>query len=149
MSLKLLVMALLITSCLGCQHKPIPVTITVQETINLDRAHQPAPLYIKFYQLSDPARLQAVGIRELWQDEQAVLGNSLLAVNPYTVFPGEAQRQTLRLDRAMTAICVVGFYRQPWDKHWVDCLERHTLSRYWGMQISVDIQSQGIYLHDL
>lgn len=148
MPYRLFIIGWILSICLGCQPKQIPVAISVAKGINRDQTAQPAPLYIKFYQVSDPTQLQAADILELWQDEQAALGQSVLSVTPVTVFPGQAAQHILRLQSTMSAICVVGFYRQPWNKHWRDCWGKPALSRYFGSRISVEVKAQGIYIHD-
>ena len=120
MLIKTGVWALIAVLLAGCHTKQWSVQMRTQGMINGDSRGQAAPMLVKLYQLSDSTRLLGAMFRELWQDDQNALGRSLLRVQEIMVYPAQTIQKLVPIEHDVVCLCIVGFYRKPWNKHWRD-----------------------------
>ncbi len=57
----------------------VRITFDVAEAINPDEKHTPSPLYIRFYELSSDQRFSKADFLSLYQNDEQLLGDELLA----------------------------------------------------------------------
>ena len=132
---------LLLTAC-----KTTPLTIHYQVTpvLNLSAEHKALPLYTKLYQLQTSDQFLDIGLRELWRDDQNVLGKSFISHNELTLQPGQTVKQSISLSRDANVICIAGFYRKPWKKQWRDCHPLGQINRFVKNNLTVNVGTDGI-----
>ena len=98
----------------ACGHAPapcpgpesIPVILHAGDRLNADEAGQALPTTVRLYQLKDVGRLATATVDQMLESDRAVLGEDLLSVREFTLYPGEA------------FLAVVAFFRHPVGSGW-------------------------------
>lgn len=100
--------------------KPEPANLwaAASEELNPNPDGEPLPTLIRVYQLSEVGELQQASFDELMRDAEGALGDSLLATNEITVFPGRSAFQDFERDPGAKYVVGVAVVRQPSGTSW-------------------------------
>lgn len=81
----------------ACSAPQVKLNLSSTENLNMKNAKEPLPVVVRIYQLTDPKLFENATFNELWKNDLAVLGNTLLRKDSLTLDP--ASRQKVRFDR--------------------------------------------------
>jgi type VI secretion system protein VasD len=81
----------------ACSAPQVKVNLSSTANLNMNNAREPLPVVIRIYQLTDPKLFENATFNELWKNDLAVLGSTLLRKDSLTLDP--ASQQKIRLER--------------------------------------------------
>lgn len=92
---------------------PTPVTASVEASpfLNPDRNNRPSPVVVIVYGLSDDAKFKDSGFFELYEQEQATLGDAIKSRQEFIIAPGDIRELDLEIDAAATFLAVLAAFR--------------------------------------
>ena len=91
----LVILVLILLS--ACSTPQVKVNLSSTANLNMNNAKEPLPVVVRIYQLTDPKLFENATFNELWKNDLAVLGNSLLRKDSLTLDP--ASHKKIRLER--------------------------------------------------
>jgi type VI secretion system protein VasD len=102
----------------ACSAPQVKLNLSSTENLNMKNAKDPLPVVVRIYQLTDPKLFENASFNELWKNDLAVLGNTLLRKDSLTLDP--ASHQKIRFDRheqTRYVALMAAFNNQP-DNSW-------------------------------
>jgi type VI secretion system protein VasD len=92
---------------------PTPVTASVEASpfLNPDRNNRPSPVVVIVYGLTDDAKFKDAGFFELYEQEQATLGDAVKSRQEFIIAPGDIKDLALEIDAAATFLAVLAAFR--------------------------------------
>jgi type VI secretion system protein VasD len=81
----------------ACSAPQVKLNLSSTENLNMNNGKEPLPVVVRVYQLTDPKVFENATFHELWKNDLAILGNTLLRKDSLTLDP--ASRQKVRFDR--------------------------------------------------
>ena len=137
---------ILVLAMSACSTQLIKVCLQSSRQLNPDRHHQSLPVQLWLYQLSTPSPFQHATFWELWRDDQASLGHSLLNKTIVTVIPGHRQMISLRRVRLARYLGVVAIFRKPSGNSWRALQKLPTTYRLLSNSITVWLHNNSVRL---
>lgn len=86
--------------------------------INPNLRQQSLPVQIKVYQLRNKDSFKAANFQQLWQQDQAILGNDLLQQKSIIVNPYSADKLSIKLLPDCNYLGFVAVFRHPEISRW-------------------------------
>lgn len=86
--------------------------------INPDSNRRPSPLVVRIYELSDRNRFETAEFFSLYDDDRAVLGESLLSSVDLVLLPGHKQKHVMSLDSKTRYVGVMAEFRDIENATW-------------------------------
>jgi type VI secretion system protein VasD len=123
----------------ACSTPQVKLNLSSTANLNLNNARGPLPVVVRIYQLNDPKLFENATFNELWKDDLAVLGNSLLRKDSLTLDP--ASHQKIRLDRheqTRFVALMAAFNNQP-DNSWR--VVKKTSGSFLGIKMSTKLNA--------
>jgi len=129
----LFVLMLGVAGCGLLQRKPPPTEIeikpapqeasidfiaTASPLVNPSPAGQPSPVVLRLYQLNGETAFAGANFRQLWEDDEATLGPTLLGKTEIYLEPGGIERIKANLIEGTTIVAVVVGFRQFENAKW-------------------------------
>lgn len=126
----------LLLSLAGCgmlQRKPPPTEIEIKPApqeasidfiavasplVNPSPGGEPSPVVLRLYQLNGETAFANASFRQLWEDDEATLGATLLGKTEMYLSPGGVERIRANLIEGTVIVAVVVGYRQFEDAKW-------------------------------
>jgi type VI secretion system protein VasD len=102
----------------ACSAPQIKLNLSSTENLNMNSRKEPLPVVVRVYQLTDPKSFENATFHELWKNDLAILGNTLLRKDSLTLDP--ASRQKVRFERheqTRYVALMAAFNSQP-DNSW-------------------------------
>lgn len=96
----------------------VRVTIDSDAEVNPDVDGKPLSVVVRIYQLSERAPFATASPRQLWDDEKAVLGNSLISQREITLLPDQQKVDVAALDPKAQFVGVAAFFRNTASAQW-------------------------------
>ena len=112
------VSALLLTACSYLPQVPLKLNVAAARSINPSAYHKPLPVLIKVYSLSSEQAFINASFQQIWQDDAATLGDSLVNQQEFMLAPDEKSRITLPRGRGATFIAVAAIFRDAKHGQW-------------------------------
>lgn len=109
---------ILIALLSACSPAPINVTINSTEQLNQDQRNNPLPVQVKIYQLRDKNAFLQATFRELWRQDAATLGNSMLDKQEITINPSSETKIVLTCKKDCRYVGIVAIFRRPQGNNW-------------------------------
>lgn len=81
----------------ACGAPKLKVDLSSTSNLNMNTASEPLPVVVCIYQLTDPKVFENATFSELWKNDLAILGSTLLRKDSLTLDP--ASRQKVRFER--------------------------------------------------
>jgi type VI secretion system protein VasD len=116
--IKILILIFFIFLLIGCSPEPINVAINPAYQLNADQQSESLPVEVRLYQLRDKDAFLQATFRELWQQDTATLGNSLLDKRTLMVSPGVRTERSLTRNKDCQYLGVMAVFRRPWSSDW-------------------------------
>lgn len=100
--------------------RPEPANLWVEGSSNLnpDSAGDPLPTLVRVYQLSNLGELEQASFEQMMRTPERVLGNTLLATEDVTVYPGRSTFRSFERDPGANYVVGVAVVRQPRGDQW-------------------------------
>lgn len=123
-----LVLALLV-GCSGTQRPPcnIPeegnLIVEATERLNPDEKGRSLPTIIRIYQLKNLGDIELASFQKMWREAEDTLGESLIAADEFTVYPGQTIKRTFERDPAASYLVGVAIVRRPAGVSWRTILD--------------------------
>ena len=129
----LFVLMLGVAGCGMFQRKPPPTEIeikpapqeasidfiaTASPLVNPAPGGQPSPIVLRLYQLNGETAFASASFRQLWEDDEAALGPTLLGKTEMYLDPGGIERIKANLIEGTTIVAVVAGFRQFENAKW-------------------------------
>ncbi len=98
----------------ACSAPQVKVNLSSTANLNMNNAREPLPVVVRIYQLTDPKLFENATFNELWKNDIAILGNSLLRKDSLTLDP--ASQHKIRLERheqTRFVAVMAAFHHQP------------------------------------
>jgi len=111
----------ILISCLllaACSASTMQINLTSSKHLNLDTENNSLPVVVRVYVLTNDGAFLDASFRELWRDDKAVLGNTMLDREEYTLAPNS--HLTIKVTHTNQAkyFAVVGLFRHPHGSEW-------------------------------
>lgn len=92
---------------------PTPVTASVEASpfLNPDRNNRPSPVVVIVYGLTDDSKFKDAGFFELYEQEQATLGDAVKSRQEFIIAPGDIKDLEIEIDAAATFFAVLAAFR--------------------------------------
>jgi len=123
--LRILVCFGLVFATVGCNKStvctiPEPANLWVRGTheLNPDASGDPLPTLVRVYQLSNLGELEQASFEQMMQKPAEVLGDTLLATEEVTVYPGRSAFRSFERDPGANYVVGVAVVRQPSGNQW-------------------------------
>lgn len=112
-----LVGALILAGCAGDVEPPPPPTvivtqITAVDSLNPDSQGRASPLVVRLYELSAAAPFDTADFFDIYDQDRATLGETLVAMDEIRVLPDESKSMTRTLEPRTRFIGVVAAFRE-------------------------------------
>lgn len=111
--------------------------------INPDPSGRPSPLLVRFYGLSSLGKFETADFFELYDDDEALLGNALELREEFSFAPGERQTIERQLNENTRYIAVIGAYRDIGGTQWRTSIE---IEPHETARLDVLLEDSGISL---
>jgi type VI secretion system protein VasD len=111
-------MLLLVLTMVACSGPMVRLDLKSDATLNPDRKGDPLPVVVRVYQLNDKGAFESATFNQLWKNDAAILGKTMLTRNELILNP--ASNDKVELDRHEQAkyVGVVAVFRNPVDRRW-------------------------------
>lgn len=96
----------------------VRVTVMADESVNPNVDGDPLSVVVRIYQLNERSPFAIVSPRQLWRDDEAALGDSLLSRRELTVLPGEQEIDTAALAPRAHFVGIAAFFRNTVSDAW-------------------------------
>jgi type VI secretion system VasD/TssJ family lipoprotein len=99
---------------------PEPANLWVRGTngLNPDPDGSPLPTLVRVYQLSNVGELEQASFEEMMRTPEEVLGESILATEELTVYPGRSTFRVFERNPGANYVVAVAVVRQPSGNQW-------------------------------
>jgi len=99
---------------------PEPGNLWVQGSyeLNPDSSGEPLPTLVRIYQLSNLGEFEQASFEEMMTGSDEVLGDTLLATEEVTVYPGRSTFRSFERDPGANYVVGVAVVRQPSGTQW-------------------------------
>ena len=110
---------------------PEPANLWVRGTadLNPNSSGEPLPTLVRVYQLSNLGELEQASFEQMMQRPEEVLGDTLLASEEVTVYPGRSTFRSFERDPGANYLVGVAVVRQPGGTQWRAVLPMPTCGR--------------------
>lgn len=137
--IRMVLVALSVTLMSACSTPQVQVNLSSTANLNMNNAKEPLPVVVRIYQLSDPKLFENATFNELWKNDLAVLGNSLLRKDSLTLDPASHQKiQIERHDQTRFVALMAAFNNQP-NNSWR--VVKKSGGSFLGIKTSTNIQA--------
>ncbi|MBZ9556816.1 MULTISPECIES: type VI secretion system lipoprotein TssJ [unclassified Modicisalibacter] len=96
----------------------VQVAVEAGDSVNPDVDGDPLSVVVRIYQLTERPPFATASPRQLWRDDEAALGDSLLSRRELTVLPGERAVDTAALAPRAQFVGVAAFFRNTVSGAW-------------------------------
>ena len=146
----LAILAITISMLTACGGPSIKVDLSSTPNLNLNANSEPLPVVVRIYQLSDRSSFETTSFADIWKQDMAVLGNSMLTRNEVILNP--ASENELEFDRHKQAkyVGVVAIFRDPVERKWRDVYELSTswMGKRFSSSFSVNLAGNTLHITD-
>lgn len=108
----------LIVMLAGCGAAPLHVKINSASQLNPDEQNHSLPVQVVIYQLRDPQVFEQATFEELWQNDAALLGSSMMSRQVIDIAPHTQNKITIDREKEAAYIGVIAIFRNPENGHW-------------------------------
>lgn len=124
---------------------PEPANLWVQGSydLNPDASGDPLPTLVRVYQLSNLGELEQASFEEMLAQSDEVLGETLLATEEITVYPGQSTFRSFERDPSANYVVGVAVVRQPSGTQWRSVLTMPTCGKDSGTRPMVRFTLDG------
>jgi type VI secretion system protein VasD len=148
-NIKLSALILSVSVIAACSGPMVHVDLRSDESLNPDRKGDPLPVVVRVYQLNDKGAFESATFNQLWKNDEAILGGTLLTRNELILNP--ASKDKVELDRHEQAkyVGVVAVFRNPVDRKWraMRELRDDIVTKKLSLSSSFDVSLIGNSLH--
>lgn len=102
-----------------CEELPPRIVIGAGGRLNTEPGSPGLPVQLKLYQLTTEDALREGFFDDIWADDSAVLGESLLETRKVTVFPDTTQQFTWPRNPRANTLSAVALFREPRGRDWL------------------------------
>lgn len=116
--IRILFLTPLLFIMVSCGGPVIKINMSSSPNINLNKKHEPLPVVIRVYQLSDKGIFESVTFNQMWKSDAKALSNTLLTKNEIVLNP--SSKDYVELDRHTEAkyVGVIAIFRTPSQRKW-------------------------------
>jgi type VI secretion system protein VasD len=97
---------------------PTKVKLAATERINPDSAGAALPTVVRLYQLKEIVRVEESDFTAVWETPKEALGQDLVEVQEFTLFPGQSTTAHVALTPAARFLVGVAIFRRPTGTQW-------------------------------
>lgn len=97
---------------------PVQVALEAGSRINPDTTGQALPTVVRLYQTSGVVRLEGADFEDIWERPEPTLGDELIEVQQFTLFPGKAERVPVELKPSARYLIGMAVFRRPTGRQW-------------------------------
>ena len=110
---------------------PEPANLWVRGSaaLNPDASGDPLPTLVRVYQLSNLGELEQASFEQMMRKPEEVLGETLLATEEVTVYPGRSTFRSFERDPGANYVVGVAVVRQPGGTQWRAVLSMPTCGK--------------------
>ncbi len=102
----------------GCSAPQVKIDLSSTAALNMNQDHEPLPVVVNVYQLSDKKAFENASFGELWKSDLTVLSNSLLRKDTLTLDPASQQKLVLQKNDQARYVGIMAAFRQQPDDSW-------------------------------
>jgi type VI secretion system protein VasD len=107
----------------ACKLQLVDMTILASPRINLTEAGQARPVQVRVYQLASDVKLNNADFMDIWKDDKKALGEDLMKVQEFPVYPDSRTDVHFERDEKALIIAVVAIFRSPKGRSWYSTWE--------------------------
>jgi len=124
---------------------PEPANLWIQgsDSLNPDASGEPLPTLVRVYQLSNLGELEQASFEQMMTSPDEVLGETLLAAEEVTVYPGRSTFRSFERDPSANYVVGVAVVRQPSGSQWRSVLSMPSCGKGSGARPMVRFSIDG------
>lgn len=107
----------------SCKLQVVDMTILASPRINPTENGAARPVQTRIYQLSTDARLNNADFIDIWKNDKAVLGDSLIKMEEMPIYPDSRTDLKFERDDKALFVAVVSIFRSPKGRSWFTVFE--------------------------
>jgi type VI secretion system protein VasD len=107
----------------ACKLQVVDMTILASPRINPTDSGEARPVMTRVYQLASDTRLNHADFRDLWKEDKKALGEDLLKVQEFPMYPDSRTDIHFERDANALVVAVVALYRTPKGRTWYSVVE--------------------------
>jgi type VI secretion system protein VasD len=101
-----------------CKPPDVALTLIASKNINRDDDGQARPVQVRMYQLKTDTRILNATFEELWKDDKTTLGEDLVKVDEFPMFPDTRSDTRFKADNSARFLVAVALFRTPRGRSW-------------------------------
>lgn len=107
----------------NCKLQIVDMAILASPRINTTEKGEPRPVQVRVYQLASDTRLNHADFQEMWKDDKKALGEDLLKVQEFPVYPDSRSDVRFERDSKALFVAVMAIFRSPKGRSWYTLFE--------------------------
>lgn len=107
----------------ACKLQVVDMTILASPRINVTDRGEARPVQVRVYQLASDTRLNNVDFQEMWKDDKKALGEDLIKVQEFPVYPDSRTDVRFERDTKALFVAVMAIFRSPKGRSWYTLFE--------------------------
>lgn len=123
----------------GCSTPPIKFGIETGSNLNPNEKSEPLPVVAIVYLLSDDRAFESAEFEELWKNDVASLGDSIVTRQELVLTPASEKRVVLERRNGTKYAAVVAIFREAQDGQWraIKSLPDNYISRHLSKSLHI------------
>jgi type VI secretion system protein VasD len=117
-SLQTILLLILLFSLAACGTSTANLTFTATRHLNQNAENVSLPVIVRVYTLTSVDDFNDASFRELWHNDKAILGNTLISREEYTVNPNHHFTINVVHDASAKYLAIVALFRRPHGSQW-------------------------------
>ncbi len=101
-----------------CKLQKVTGAIIASPNINPSSEGEPRPVQFRLYQIKSDVTFQNASFEKIWKEDKATLGDDLVKVEEFPVYPNTRSNLAIERDPSAQFIVAAGFFREPKGKSW-------------------------------
>jgi type VI secretion system protein VasD len=117
-SLQTILFLILLFSLTACGTSTVNLTFAATRHLNQNAENVSLPVIVRVYTLTSADDFNDASFRELWHNDKAILGSTLIDREEYTVSPNHHFTINVAHDASAKYLAVVALFRRPHGSQW-------------------------------
>ena len=145
-----LVLVVLLAFTAGCSGSQVRLNMSSTANLNLNGDSDPLPVVVNVYQLSDNKAFEEASFTDLWKQDMATLGDSLLIKESLTINPASQELLNYQRHPQTRFVGVMAIFRKPEKEAWrsIKAVADGFLKQKFSSKLMVNLKGSTIEIID-
>ncbi|WP_258868074.1 type VI secretion system lipoprotein TssJ [Alkalilimnicola ehrlichii] len=126
------------------------VGVSSTANLNMNEFNEPLPVVVRVYQLSSAQAFENATFEDLWRDDIAALGDSLVMKEEVVIDPADQRRFEMDRHDQAEYVGAVAIFREPGEQGWksIQPLPSNYVTRRLSRNIKVSLRGNTVAVED-